>query len=117
MASIYIINTVLEKIAPGLFKNAKNNTHIVLASVTKIFYENIMISSEIFVVSGLIGAVIWMKKKRNSNNVLNDVHQTDKKYEKALGFLLNSFSFVWLIPIFRTVQSIKNKNIKILNFL
>jgi len=120
MVTIYIINKIIEKSAPKLFVNAKSNTQIITASMAKIFYESTLLSSEFLIISGLVGAFLWMKNKKkykSYGNTLNNVSIKNKKYERTLGFLMNSFSYAWLIPVFRTGLSIKNKNIKIIKFL
>ena len=120
MVTIYIINKIIEKSAPKLFVNAKSNTQIITASMAKIFYESTLLSSELLIISGLVGAFLWMKNKKKDKsygNTLNNVSIKNKKYERTLGFLMNSFSYAWLIPVFRTGLSIKNKNIKIIKFL
>lgn len=120
MVTIYIINKIVEKSAPKLFVNAKSNTQIITAGMSKIFYESTLLSCELLIISGLVGGFIWLKNKKKDKsceNTLNDISIKNKKYERTLGFLMNSFSYAWLISILRTGLSIKKKNIKIIKFL
>jgi len=120
MLSIYVINKVLDKTVPGLFINAKSVGQMLIGGFSKIIFENMMIGSELIVMGGLVGAYLWTKNKKKSNNNLEDDLSTSKKGkvgEKVLGFLVNGLTYIWIVPVVRTILSVKNKNLKILKFL
>ncbi len=111
MASILILNKVLNRFQPNLFIIAKTNESKLIGGISKFLIENYLLKMEFGFYTFVCGSVSYVLL----NGSKSDVY-IEKKIPAILGTLVNYVIYITSPAIagFRTYRAIKSGNISIM---
>ncbi len=113
MATIYILNKLINKFHPSLLVKATSNESIMIGGISKFLIENYLLKNEFALYTFMFGLPTFNMLTNTHILPIPDIPVTS-------GILLSLFAYGTylsspLIAGFRTYKAIKNYNIHIIN--
>lgn len=106
MASLFLLNAFCKKLKPNTFVKAKTNSDILISSIIKFKIESTLLTYEMTLYNALLAIPIIFPEPNYPLFI----------FPLSIN-LLSSIPVIYGIPIYRTLKSLKQDKLQIINFI